>query len=646
MPKPFEMPSEPEPTIARVIVEVAPFHLDRPFDYLLGDFGSAQVGQRVLVPFAGRRVRGLICELAETTDVPRGRLRPIARALGDHVWAHPDEIDTFRWAARRFGGTVADVVRHALPSRVVDVERKGEEAGWFPHVGERPVPVADLPDPPDWTSYDATAQSLLEAVHGGRGSFVVRPLPGARIAEMLVDLIARALRANRDALVIVPDAGSPAAAQVIETFSDLAADLRGGQSSRSHYRQWLRARAGAARVVVGERGAAFAPLDRLGLAIVVDEANPALKERRSPRHHAREVVLERARRAGGAGVLITTVPSAPAWRLIQDRRVTPVVPTRDAERKARPHVVVVDWQTQPRTRLSLEALASLRTAVESQAYAVVLATRRGEGRVLVCSRCGERVACPKCGSAVGMSDAGMHCEGCGYSSKAALRCRECDGRRISPVAAGTTWIARELEQSMHIPVTVLEGYEPTFPPPPAVVVVTRGAVLDAPPGPVGAVVLADIDSSLRRPTLDAAEDCLRLSMAVAAWTVDSVSSSAGTVVVQTVEPDHHAVTSLQRWNPGEFWRVEALLRQPLGFPPARAAIRLDVEASTAGLEDLDLVLPDSDELLGPIVSGGRAGFLIKTDDRAATLAALHELRAGWSKAGVDVRVDVDPVDAL
>jgi primosomal protein N' (replication factor Y) (superfamily II helicase) len=39
-------------------------------------------------------------------------------------------------------------------------------------------------------------------------------------------------------------------------------------------------------------------------------------------------------------------------------------------------------------------------------------------------------------------------------------------------------------------------------------------------------------------------------------------------------------------------------------------------------------------------------LLIKSDDRDATLAALRPMREVWSKAGIDARLDVDPVDAL
>jgi hypothetical protein len=91
---------------------------------------------------------------------------------------------------------------------------------------------------------------------------------------------------------------------------DAGADLRAA-SDRARYRAFLRCRVGQARVAVGERGAALAPLRDLGLVVVDDEANPAYKERRAPRHHARDVALARARMAGATAVLLGDLPSAP-----------------------------------------------------------------------------------------------------------------------------------------------------------------------------------------------------------------------------------------------------------------------------------------------------------------------------------------------
>jgi primosomal protein N' (replication factor Y) (superfamily II helicase) len=361
-------------------------------------------------------------------------------------------------------------------------------------------------------------------------------------------------------------------------------------------------------------------------------------------------VLERARRAGGAGVVVGTVPSAVAWRLLRERRVTAVVPAREAERRARPRVQVVTGQDQPKARLLRESLAALRAATEAGHYGVLLAARRGEGRALVCRRCGERRSCPTCASSLGVPESGaaLLCEGCGWSARRVPACAVCGEREVVPLAAGAVRLGHELQRTFEVPVVVLEGYARQAPPPPAVLVMTRGSVLDAPPGIVGAVVLPDLDGSLRRPSLDAAEDTLRLACTLAGWTVHGRRDPEHSrVVVQTREPEHHAIAALAAWDPGGFWRVEVGVRAPLRFPPLANAMRIEigrVDGDATAL--LRAALADGDELLGPLPVEGRAGYLLKSDDREATLAALRPLRESWSKAGVEVRVDVDPVDAL
>lgn len=647
--------------IAQVIVEVSPIHLDRPFDYLVGDDTEVQVGSRVQVSFAGRRVRGLVVGLSTSSHLDPSRLRRIARVLGPYPWVDAPDIDLLRWAAARFGAPVADVVRHALPARTVDVERRATEAGWFPPGAARrpssdPPPSAPALDA-GFGIYGAAGQTLIDAVRSGAGSFLWRPLPGEDLGARLAELVQLTLAGDRDVLLVVPDPASPVADAVVRAAGDLAVDLRGGPSPRTVYRRWLMARCGVARVVVGERGATFMPLARLGLAVVLDEANPAHKERRSPRHHARDVVLERARRAGGVGLAIGTVPSAVAWGLMRDRRLTPVIADRTAERRARPRVRVVTGENQPRARLMRESVAALRSAVRAGHYGVVLASRRGEGRALVCRGCGERLACPTCASSLAVpADArGVLCEGCGWRAGRIPACPSCRAREVVPLAAGAARLGAELRRTIDAQVAVLEGYGQDAPPAPAVLVMTRGSVLDAPPGVVGAVVLPDLDGSLRRPTLDAAEDTLRLACAVAGWTVHGRRDpDAAEVVAQTREPAHPAIKALAAWDPGGFWRAEAGVRAALRFPPAATAIRVEVAANPTGsgardAPDPATALPAAlsrEDLLGPIPVEDRLGFLIKTDDRTATLEALRPLREVWSRAGVEVRVDVDPVDAL
>jgi primosomal protein N' (replication factor Y) (superfamily II helicase) len=649
--------------IARVAVEGAPLHLGDTLDYLAPE--GLRVGHRVELSLAGRRTRGLVVGLADDSEVPRARLRPVGRLLGDTPWTDTDGVGVLAWAAGRFGAPLGDVVRHALPNRVIDEERRAAAAGWWPpgdgidraratSAAESDVPAEAGHRAVDWSHYGDAGHALSAAAAAGTGSFLLSPLPGEDLAGLVADLARRTLAGGRDVLVVVSGPVSEVADRVLaEVVEDARVDLRGGPSPRPGYRAWLRARAGIARVVVGERSAAFTPLARLGLAVVVDEADPTHKERRSPRHHVREVLLERARRAQAVGLCTSDVPSAVARALVADGRLTSVTPMRSLVEQCRPVVRLETGELEARARISRSGMRVLRDAVAAGGYGVVLAARRGEGRALVCGRCGDLLRCTRCSASVARSrDGGWWCAACGQTSARAPRCDRCGPGPLSPLAAGAQRFGQELARAIDAPVAVLEGHAPPVPPAPAVLVMTRGSVLDRPPvgGPVLGVVLPDLDGSLRRPTLDSAEDALRLAFRVAGWTVMG-ERHAGTdaavpdVVVETRDPDHHALRALAAWDAEAFWEAEAALRAPLGLPPHRWAMRIEGPDSQALVRSVRGHVAPGDAVVGPLpLDGARMALLVLSDDRSATLAALRPLREEQSRRGGDLRLEVDPVD--
>lgn len=661
---------DPAPTgarLARVVLDAAPAHLEGPLDYLIPEGVTVRIGSRVEAVLAGRRMLGIAVDLGVDSELSASRLRPLRRTLGDFPWLRADELELLRWAAARYAAPLGAVVRHALPSRVVDVERAAARDGWLPTPGA----VAGAPDrrpgapgrrtttPDGWALYGPDGVALHAAALSGDGAWSWSPAPGEDVAARLSELVAACLDGGRDALVVVPDPASPTAEGVLSTVAGrgvTTVDVRGSQAPRSAYRSWLRCRAGDVRVAVGERGAAFLPLPRLGLAVVLDEASPVHKERRSPRHHVREVLLERARRAGAVGVAVGTVPSAAVQALVAAGRLRRVVAPPEVIASRRPRIHLATGAGEPRARLTRASLAVLRSAVDRGGYGVVLAARRGEGRALVCTRCGDLLRCPRCaGSVARAPDGGRWCPACGESSARPPACARCGPGPLAPLAAGAGRLGSELAQSVAAPVAVLEGHARTAPPPPAVLVLTRGSVLDRPPagGPVLGVVLPDLEGSLQRPALDAAEDALRLAFSVAGWTVagraDMRSDPGPDVVVEARGSGHHALDALVAWDTDSFWQEEARLRAAVRLPPAVALVRIEARPAVRRPPpdvrgDLAGVLPADDDVVGPMpCDGGGRAWLVRAADRPATLAALAPLRAAWSRSGADVRVDVDPI---
>jgi len=646
------------PRYARVVVEVSPAHLDRPFDYRIAPGAEVVPGQRVRVDFAGRRRTGWVVEIGAAPATDPARIRDLHTVDGAVVWFDEADLRLYRWVARRYAATLADVLRHAMPPRVAAVEREAARLAAPPPA--RATGAARPPCPsPVWRPYDASAllrDCAAAQLPAPPLAFYLRELPGDDRAALVADLVSRCLSAGRRALILAADPASPVPAAALQVAGSEGVDLR-TDVPRDRYRAFLRLRDGRARVAVGERAAALVPVADLGLVVVDDEANPAHKERRSPRHHVREVALARARMVGATAVLLGDLPSAAAWRLLEDSHLQPVSGDRQLERQRAPRVEVVDLSDpRPGTRRARFAGASARRLSEVVAAggaAVVLAARGGQGAAHVCRGCGRRHICPVCESSLrpqpdagedsgGGQGPGWWCPACEWDTPTRA-CPDCGEVRTSPLAAGAGRLAQELARSHpQAEVVRMEGFDAAGPERrPAIAVMTRGSVVARPAwlrdGSADLVVVPDADAMLGRAALDAAEDALRLWFAVARW-----AGSGARLMLQTKDPGDPAVQALVRWDPDGWWRREAPRRAELHWPPERSLVRLAVRGDGAREVGAQVraALPADDEVLGPDLDGA---LIVKSADLRGTLGALTALRHAWGKANRGVRVDVDPV---
>ncbi|WP_407343009.1 hypothetical protein [Pengzhenrongella phosphoraccumulans] len=116
--------------VARVCIDLPPAHLDRPFEYLvpaaLDDV--ALPGTRVKVRFGRQDVDGFLLERVETAEHD-GELVPLRKVVSGEVVLTPAVRRLARAVADRYAGTLADVLRLAIPPRHARVEAEASLGG-------------------------------------------------------------------------------------------------------------------------------------------------------------------------------------------------------------------------------------------------------------------------------------------------------------------------------------------------------------------------------------------------------------------------------------------------------------------------------------------------------------------------------------
>ncbi len=620
--------------IARVAVDVSLAHLDRAFDYLVADDQSAaaQPGTRVRVRFAGRLLDGFVLERAESSEHD-GRLGFLERVVSAEPVLTPQVARLARAVADRYAGSMADVLRLAVPPRHARTEstRPPEPAPDDLTVaaaaGDSPPDVVPAPptalDASGWSAYRAGG-AFLEAIRAGRPVRAVwQALPGEDWPARLAEAAATAFAAGRGALLVVPDAGdlhlldrALAALLPREHFVTLAADL--GPAER--YRRYLRLSRGQVRVVAGTRAAAFAPVADLAVVAVFDDGDDLLAEPRAPYPHTREVLMLRSAAQPCALLVGGRARTAEAELLLRSGWARPIAADRSAVRSAAPRIEAAGGDyavgadsAAAGARLSPAAFAAARGALAAGRPVLVQVPRRGYLPTLACARCRRPARCRHCHGPLALGGARRPpaCRWCGVP-EAHFNCAACGGSDLRTAAIGAGRTAEELGRAfpgVRLVTSAGDSVRPSVPAEPVIVVATPGAepVVEAPAGdqgpdaPVrgyGAALLLDGAALLGRADLRAAEEALRRWMAAAALVVPA---SAGGRVVVGADGSLPTVQALIRWDAAGHAAGELAARTELGFPPAVAMASLEGPEADVAAAAADLSLPEGSDVLGPVL---------------------------------------------
>ena len=569
-----------------VIVRVVPdvLGIDKSFDYAVPDGMVAQVvvGDLVRIELHGRRVGGWVVEL-DPADAHVDGLKPIAK------WSSrgPDAalVDLAGWAAVRWAGRRRNFLTTASPPR--NVERLA--------ASRRTGAVIEPRSP---------ASSRL--VESGGGVLRLPPTSDPMPAILSASAVG-------PALVIVPG---------VDQAILLAARLRrSGLTVALAPHDWAAA-AGGVDVVIGSRVAAWAPCPGLVAAVVVDEHDEALQDEGSPTWHARDVVIERCRRAGASVLLVSPCPTLTA---IEWGPVTR--PPHDRERKGWPIVEVIDRTDEEPWKRSLLTSELIRHLRDHTRRVVCISNTTGRARLLACRQCRELTRCERCDAAViQVDDGSLVCLRCDTVRPPV--CLACGAGRFANLRPGVNRLREELEAAANRPAVLITGDGPDRPAEAGVYVGTEAALhrVDR----ADTVAFLDFDRELLAPRYRAAEQALALL--VRAARLVGPRDRGGRIIVQTFLPHHDVVQAALLADPGRIVGGEQERRRMLGLPPYGAYAEISGSGSdefVAGLEPTP----------GVTIAGDGEQYVARADD---WMELGRVLTAGERPPGSRLRIAVDP----
>jgi primosomal protein N' (replication factor Y) len=266
------------------------------------------------------------------------------------------------------------------------------------------------------------------------GGLLLHGITGSGKTAVYLACMREVLEQGRSSILLVPEIGlTPAvAADLHQVFGDEVAILHSGLSDAERAEQWHRIRRGEARVVAGTRSAVFAPVNDLALIIVDEEQDSSYKQEETPRYHARDVAVMRAKMAGAVVVLGSATPSLESYYNAKKNKYALVELPDRVEMRPLPEVEIVDMrqefqETGQEQVISRKLAEEIRERLEKKEQVMVLLNRRGYSPVVLCRACGKTLQCKNC--AVSMThhkrERKMECHYCGYVEHIPDKCAHC-----------------------------------------------------------------------------------------------------------------------------------------------------------------------------------------------------------------------------
>jgi primosomal protein N' (replication factor Y) len=450
------------------------------------------------------------------------------------------------------------------------------------------------PSPFDF-DFNAAQQSALarlrDAVDAHKFSgMLLHGVTGSGKTAVYLAAMRSVLEGGRSAILLVPEIGlTPAvAADLHQIFGDEVAILHSALSNRERAEQWHRIKRGEAQIIVGTRSAIFAPVADLALIIVDEEHDASYKQEETPRYHARDVAVVRAKMASAVVVLGSATPSLESYfNAKQDKYALIELPDRVRDRPL-PEVEIVDMrlefqETGKEQVISRKLTAEINERFDRKEQVMILLNRRGYSPVVLCRACGKKLECANCAIALThhKREHKMVCHYCGFTARVPKVCTHCGSEYVYFLGTGS----EKLEERLHgmfpqariarLDRDTVRGHEDFERTLNALnegeIDLLVGTQMIAKGHDIHGVTLVGVvgaDVALGLPDFRAAERTFQLLTQVAGRA--GRGQFPGKVILQTYFQDHYAVQYAARHDFVGFYEKELRFRSWMHYPPYSA----------------------------------------------------------------------------
>ncbi|MDR2540102.1 MAG: primosomal protein N' [Chlamydiales bacterium] len=504
---------------------------------------------------------------------------------------------------------------------------------------------------------------------------------GSGKTEVYLQAIQHALEQGKSIIFLVPEIAltSQAIERLRSRFLQKLAILHYRLSNGEKRDAWHNIATHATPIVIGARSAVFSPTRRLGLIIVDEEHEGSYKQtEESPRYHARDIAVMRAKLNQATVILGSATPSLESYQNTLLNKYHLNTLSKRADTAHLPQIQIVDMRPQYQkakgfTLFSEILIEKMKQKIALGEQVLLFLNRRGYHTSQLCLHCSYIVSCPHCNISLTfyLKENQFSCHLCDFRLLPPKSCPKCyvEGQ-LKFKGVGTELVERSLNALLPEARTLRIDKDTTrhkgshelllkrFRTGKADVLIGTQMIAKGLHFPLVTLVgILMADSNLQIPDFRSSETTFQLLTQVAGRS--GRGSLLGEVIIQTLLPEHTTLSLAQQQNFEGFFAQEIQTRKLFCYPPFTRLVKLIfsgkiesqvLEYAEKIRKDLIKKLINNCEIL-PLIACGHAKikdlfryqFLIKAKKLTLILPQLHQIPQHNT---VKLSIDVDPVSTF
>lgn len=498
--------------IVDVLIQYGAYQIDRTFSYYTDDV-NVERGKRVLINFNNRKIVGVVLKVEKTDlsltdyeEIYGFELSPILEVIDDFVILNEELIQLGEFMQRTTISPLINCLSTMLPSKLrpnskamkakmeilikakahdekltelqtkaynyivnhqplkqVDFNKrfKGgmlnrlEAKGVIEKIEQEVRYVAEDLEVFQHLKLTVDQQAVYdEFLATDDLVYLLHGVTGAGKTEIYLQLAEAYIKKGEAVLILVPEISlTPQMIRSVKSrFGDSVAIYHSHLNDQEKYEQYQRVNENKVKLTVGTRSSIFMPFDNIGLIILDEEHDKSYKHNSSPRYHARDVAIERAKYHGAKVLLASATPSLESYAKAFKKHYHLLELPHKIGKHQKIDYKIIDTQKTlyagGSNILTPPLLQAIAKRLERNEQVVVLLNRRGYAPVFTCKNCFEVKMCPNC--EISMSyhrdENLLTCHMCGIIERLPASCDHCGHQHFDYSGFGTQKVEVELKK--------------------------------------------------------------------------------------------------------------------------------------------------------------------------------------------------------